>query len=276
MEAERPVRAPAAWRTRLHEIVFEADTPAGRAFDVALVVVILAAILCAILETVPTLSERVHDGLLVAEWLFTALFTVEYGLRILCVGRPLRYVFSFYGIVDLLAILPTYLSLLMPGAQSMLVIRSLRLLRIFRVLKLARFLSEATALRSAIVASRAKITVFLTAVLAVVTIVGATMYLVEGPENGFTSIPLAMYWAIVTMTTVGYGDISPQTPLGQGLAALLMIVGYSMIIVPTGILSAEMAQRAAQAPVSTQACPECSREGHDVAAKHCKWCGAAL
>jgi voltage-gated potassium channel len=269
------VTTPARWRARLHEIVFEADTPAGRAFDLGLVVAILAAVACAMLETVRELPASAKGALVAAEWVFTALFSMEYVVRLLCVGRPLRYATSFFGLVDLCAILPTYLSLLMPGAQSLLVIRALRLLRIFRVLKLARYLSEAAALRRALLASRAKITVFLTTVLVVVSIVGAAMYLVEGPRNGFTSIPMAMYWAIVTMTTVGYGDISPHTPLVQLIAAVLMVIGYALIIVPTGIVSAEMAQRALR-PVSTQACPACSREGHDVGASYCKWCGARL
>jgi voltage-gated potassium channel len=273
--SDAPATSPACWRARLHEIVFEAETPAGRAFDLGLVIAILAAVACAMLETVQGLPRSARTALVAAEWVFTALFSVEYVVRLLCVGRPLRYATSFFGLVDLCAILPTYLSLLMPGAQSLLVIRALRLLRIFRVLKLARYLSEATALRRALLASRAKITVFLATVLVIVSIVGAAMYLVEGPENGFTSIPMSMYWAIVTMTTVGYGDISPHTPLGQLIAAMLMVIGYALIIVPTGIVSAEMAQRALR-PVSTQACPACSREGHDSDATHCKWCGASL
>lgn len=273
IRSDRPL---APWRERLHSIVFEADTPAGRAFDVALVIAILTTVLCVMLETVPDLPPALHEGLLAAEWLFTALFSLEYLVRLICVRHPLRYARSFFGLVDLLAVLPTYLSLLFPGSQSLLVIRSLRLLRIFRVLKLARYLSEASALRAALVASRAKIVVFLTVVLVTVTIVGAAMFLVEGPEHGFTSIPVAMYWAIVTMTTVGYGDVSPETALGRGLASLLMVLGYALIIVPTGIVSAEMSQRALLARVSTQACRACSREGHDVDAKHCKWCGAAL
>jgi voltage-gated potassium channel len=268
-------RRVAPWRARLHEIVFEADTVAGRAFDLALVALILTATLATMLETVPTLSPRTHAALVAAEWVFTALFTIEYGLRLVSVQRPLRYATSFFGIVDLLAVLPTYLSLLFPGAQSLLVIRSLRLLRAFRVLKLGRYLSEARSLREALLRSRAKITVFLATVLVVVTIVGAAMYLIEGPARGFTSIPASMYWAIVTMTTVGYGDISPETPLGRIVASALMVLGYALIIVPTGIVSAEMAQRAGQR-VSTQACPACSREGHDADARHCKWCGAAL
>ena len=265
----------APWQQRLHQIVFEADTPAGRAFDLTLVVVILAATVTAMLETVPSLTARTNRMLVAAEWIFTAIFTVEYVVRLLCVGRPLRYAVSFYGLVDLLAVLPTYLSLLFPGSQSLLVIRALRLLRIFRVMKLTRYLVEARALGTAMIESRPKIVVFLTTVIVTVTIVGATMYLVEGPENGFTSIPTSMYWAIVTMTTVGYGDISPKTALGQILASGLMVLGYALIIVPTGIVSAEVAHQMARS-ISTQACPQCSREGHDADARHCKWCGAAL
>jgi len=265
----------AAWRERLHTIVFEADTPAGRAFDVALVISILAAVLCVMLETVQGLSPAAHDWLFHAEWAFTILFTIEYAARIVSVGRPLRYATSFFGLVDLLAILPTYLSVLFPGSQTLLVIRALRLLRIFRILKLGRYLSEAAALRGALAESRAKITVFLATVLVTVAILGTAVYLVEGPAHGFTSIPISMYWAIVTMTTVGYGDISPKTPLGQVLASVLMVLGYSLIIVPTGIVSAELSTRYAR-PISTQACPECSREGHDSDARHCKFCGARL
>jgi voltage-gated potassium channel len=268
-------KPPAAWRQRLHTVVFEADTPAGRAFDVALVVLILAAVLCVMLETVQGISPEARRWLWRAEWGFTVLFTIEYAARLVSVGRPLRYATSFFGVVDLLAVVPTYLSLLFPGSQTLLVIRALRLLRIFRVLKLGRYLSEAAALRGALVDSRAKIIVFLTTVLIVVAILGTSVYLVEGPTHGFTSIPISMYWAIVTMTTVGYGDISPQTPLGQMLASLLMILGYSLIIVPTGIVSAELSTRYRGA-ISTQACPECSREGHDVDARHCKFCGARL
>jgi voltage-gated potassium channel len=268
-------KPPAAWRQRLHTVVFEADTPAGRAFDVALVVLILAAVLCVMLETVQGISPEARRWLWRAEWGFTVLFTIEYAARLVSVGRPLRYATSFFGVVDLLAVVPTYLSLLFPGSQTLLVIRALRLLRIFRVLKLGRYLSEAAALRGALVDSRAKIIVFLTTVLIVVAILGTSVYLVEGPTHGFTSIPISMYWAIVTMTTVGYGDISPQTPFGQMLASLLMILGYSLIIVPTGIVSAELSARYRGA-ISTQACPECSREGHDVDARHCKFCGARL
>ena len=274
-QRERVEPRLAPWQERLHQIVFEADTPAGLAFDVALVVVILAATAVTMLETVPSLPASIHDALIAAEWVFTAVFTIEYGVRLLCVGRPLRYATSFYGLVDLLAVLPTYLSLLFPGSQSLLVIRALRLLRVFRVMKLTRYLSEARALGSALVESRPKIIVFLTTVAVTVTIVGAAMYLIEGPEHGFSSIPMSMYWAIVTMTTVGYGDISPETPLGRIVASALMVLGYALIIVPTGIVSAEMAQQMGRS-FSSQCCPQCSREGHDADAQNCKWCGAQL
>jgi voltage-gated potassium channel len=265
----------APWRRRLHEIVFEADTLAGRAFDLVLVALIVLAVLATIIETLPELSPAAHQALLAAEWVFTALFTLEYVARLVSVGRPLRYARSFFGVVDLLSVLPMYLSLLFPGAQTLLVIRSLRLLRVFRILKLGRYMQEAKALRVALVQSRPKITVFLSTVIVSVVIVGTLMYLVEGPEHGFSSIPEAMYWAVVTMTTVGYGDISPKTPLGRLIASALMILGYALIIVPTGIVSAELAQQAIRR-VSTQACPECSLQGHDTDAVHCKWCGAHL
>jgi voltage-gated potassium channel len=270
------IRPTAPWRRRLHEIVFEADTPAGRAFDLVVVALILLAILAAILETLPDLSPGAGAALVTAEWVFTALFTLEYVARLVSVGRPLRYAVSFFGIVDLFAVLPTYLSLVFPGAQSLLVIRSLRLLRVFRILKLSRYLHEAQTLRAALAQSREKITVFLATVVISVLIVGALMYLVEGPEHGFRSIPESMYWAVVTMTTVGYGDISPKTPLGRLIASALMVFGYSLIIVPTGIVSAELAHQAIRSRVSTQACPECSLQGHDADAAHCKWCGAHL
>jgi len=265
----------APWRRRLHQIVFEADTLAGRVFDLALVVVILLAILTTVVDTLPGLPPAAHRVLFAAEWAFTVLFTLEYVARLVSVGQPLRYALSFFGIVDLLSVIPTYLSLLLPGAQSLLVIRSFRLLRVFRILKLGRYLQEAHALRVALVQSRPKITVFLATVVVSVTIVGALMYLVEGPEHGFSSIPESMYWAVVTMTTVGYGDISPKTGLGRLIASTLMILGYALIIVPTGIVSAELAQQAIRR-VSTQACPECSLQGHDADAVHCKWCGARL
>jgi len=253
----------------------EADTPAGKAFDVALLVFILASVVAVMLESVVSVREDYGSALRAFEWVITILFTVEYGLRLYCVGRPLAYAFSFYGIVDLLAILPTYLSVVFTGAQSLLVIRALRLLRVFRVLKLVHFVGEATELRVALRASARKIVVFLGAVITLVLVVGAIMYLIEGEESGFTSIPQGMYWAVVTMTTVGYGDIAPQTVPGKLLASLIMILGYGIIAVPTGIVSVEMSAARGRA-VSTQVCPRCASEGHEPGAKFCKNCGSPL
>ncbi len=268
-----PPRAP--WRMMLHEVIFEADTPLGKGFDVLLIVSILASVVAVMLDSIGVV--RSNYGLLLygIEWFFTLLFTVEYILRLLCVGKPIKYALSFYGIVDLLAIVPTYLSFFLPGSQYLLVIRILRILRIFRILKLVAYLGEARLLMQALRASSRKITVFLFTVLTLVVIFGSLMYVVEGEARGFTSIPRSIYWAIVTLTTVGYGDISPQTNLGQALASMVMILGYSIIAVPTGIVTVEMSQTFRQ-KVSTQACPECSAEGHDVDARHCKFCGAAL
>lgn len=262
-------------RERLHEIIFEAETPAGRAFDVALLVAIVLSIVAVCLESVPEARSRWGGELRAVEWCFTVIFTVEYALRLGSVRRPLSYARSFYGVVDLLAILPSYLSFFVAGSQSLLVIRALRLLRVFRVLKLAHFLGEARMLHAAIRASSRKIVVFLGAVSTSVVIVGALMYLIEGPENGFTSIPLAIYWAIVTMTTVGYGDIAPQTIAGKVLASAVMILGYGIIAVPTGIVTVELSQ-AFRSSVRTDACPACGAEGHATDAAFCKYCGGRL
>lgn len=277
MRRPRHDEAPATrWRAHLHEIIFEAETPAGKAFDLALIVAILLSVLAVVLESVASINARYGTVLRALEWFFTALFTVEYVLRLMCVRHPWRYARTFYATVDLLAIVPTYASLFLPGAvQSLLVIRSLRLLRIFRVLKLARYLMEGGTLMAALRASRIKITVFLGAVLTLDLIIGAIMYLVEPPESGFTSIPRSMYWTIVTMTTVGYGDIAPTTVLGQFLASFVMVLGYGIIAVPTGIVSVELA-RVSPASVTTRACPACGVEGHDLDAIHCKFCGGRL
>lgn len=266
---------PSPWRHRLHEVIFEADTPAGKAFDVLLLVGIVGSVLAVILESVASIRAAYGLPLRVAEWAFTVLFTIEYFLRIASTGRPFRYVFSFFGIIDLLAIVPTYLSIVFVGSQSLAVIRALRLLRVFRVLKLAHFVGEASQLRAALRASTSKIIVFLSVVLTLVLIVAALMYLIEGEENGFESIPHAIYWAIVTLTTVGYGDIAPSTVLGRALASVVMILGYGIIAVPTGIVTVELAQ-AREGTISTQVCPQCSAEGHDSDARHCKVCGARL
>lgn len=262
-------------RQRLHEIIFEADTLVGKAFDVLILVLIAASIVAVMLESVDSVRARYGDWLRTAEWIVTILFTIEYGLRLYSVRMPARYARSFYGVVDLLAILPTYLSLVIPGTQSLLVIRALRLLRVFRVLKLVHFVGEARQLRIALRASARKIIVFLYVVLTVVIIVGATMHLIEGEANGFTSIPVSIYWAIVTMTTVGYGDIAPQTALGKILASIIMIMGYGIIAVPTGIVSVELAGVTGR-HITTQACPDCCAEGHERDAVHCKFCGGKL
>ena len=263
------------WRRKLHEIIFEADTPAGKAFDVALLWAIVVSVTLVTLESVASIRARYGDWLLVAEWGFTLLFTIEFVLRLLSVRRPLRYVFSFFGLVDLLAIVPTYASVVLPGTQSLLVVRAFRLVRIFRIFKLGTHLTEAETLYLALRASRPKISVFLTVIAATVLTMGALMYVVEGEANGFTSIPTGIYWAVVTMTTVGYGDVTPRTVLGQTLSSLLMILGYGVIAVPTGIVTTELVRSARAAP-TTRACKECSREGHDADAIHCKYCGTIL
>ncbi len=262
-------------RDRLHEIIFEADTPAGKAFDVVLLVSILASVAAVMLESVAWIEADYGDLLRTLEWGFTILFTIEYLLRLYSVGRPWRYATSFFGIVDLLAILPTYLSIFISGSQSLLVIRILRMLRIFRVFKMARYLGEANVLMRALHSSSRKVAVFLGTVLMLAVIVGALMYLVEHGEHGFESIPASIYWAIVTMTTVGYGDIVPGTTLGQVFASSLMITGYSIIAVPSGIVTVEL-QSATRMHISTQACKQCSKDGHDMDALHCKYCGADL
>ncbi len=264
-----------SFRSRLHEIIFEADTPAGKAFDVALLILIILSVIAVMLESTSTIAAQYGPWLRTFEWVVTILFTIEYVLRLYSVGNPFRYARSFFGIVDLLAILPSYLSIFIPGAQSLLVIRALRLLRVFRVLKLAHFVGEASELRAALRASARKIIVFLGAVLTIVVIVGSMMYLIEGEAHGFTSIPVSIYWAIVPMTTVGYGDLAPQTALGKILASAIMIMGYGIIAVPTGIVSVELAGAAGK-KISTQACPQCGAEGHDADAVHCKYCGAEI
>jgi voltage-gated potassium channel len=260
-------------RSRLHEIIFEADTPAGKLFDVVLIWSILLSVLAVMLDSVTVVHDRYGTLLYGVEWFFTILFTIEYALRLLTIGRPIKYATSFFGVIDLLAIIPTYLSVLFPGSQVLIVIRVLRVLRIFRVFKLVQYISEANTLMQALRSSGRKIVVFLFVVMTLLIIFGSTMYVIEGEENGFTSIPRSIYWAVVTMTTVGYGDLSPKSAFGQTVAAVIMIIGFSIIAVPTGIVSAELGMLTR---VSTQACPQCSAEGHDSGAKFCKDCGAEL
>ncbi len=266
-------RSRSSLRTHLHEIIFEADTPAGKLFDVLLIFSILVSVLVVMLDTIAVLHLEYGRLFLILEWFFTLLFTVEYLLRLGCIGRPLKYAGSFYGVVDLLSILPTYVSLFLPAGKYFLVLRILRLLRVFRVLKLVQYVGESNYLQRALWASRRKILVFMFAVSLLMVIFGAIMYIVEGPEYGFTSIPRSIYWAVVTMTTVGYGDISPQTSLGQAIASLVMIVGYGIIAIPTGIVTSELTFNR---QISTQACPSCGAEGHEYGARFCKDCGTEL
>lgn len=266
-------RPRARWRERTRIVIFGTDTPLGKGFDVALLTAIVFSVFAVILESVGTLRMEYGPELRAAEWFFTGLFTIEYLARLASAPRPVRYAFSFFGVIDLLAIVPTYLSLLIPGSHSLLVIRAIRLLRVARVFKLAHFIGEIEFLTSAMRASRRKIIVFLAAVLILVTILGSTMYLIEGEEAGFTSIPRSIYWAIVTMTTVGYGDITPQSIPGQTLAAFVMIMGYAIIAVPTGIVTAEIVEAVRTKSVSTRTCTYCTSVGHEASARFCKDCG---
>jgi voltage-gated potassium channel len=265
-------------RNKVHEIIFEADTPAGKAFDVTLLVLIAASVLVVMLESVNYIQEGYSRLFLYLEWGFTIIFTIEYILRLYCVYRPLKYATSFFGVIDLLAIIPTYLSVIISGTQYLLVIRAMRLLRVFRILKLGHFLKEGDIIMKAMRASQAKITVFLTFVTLVVIIIGSVMYLIEGGQNAsFSSIPRSIYWAIVTLTTVGYGDITPTTAIGQFLSAVVMILGYAIIAVPTGIVSAEfISEMREEVGTNTQACRYCGREGHSDDAIYCKYCGEEL
>ncbi|HEY6292935.1 MAG TPA: ion transporter [Terriglobia bacterium] len=265
-------RAP--WRDQWGQVIFAHDTTAGRLFDVILLTLILLSVLSVLLESVRSIGESYGFYLRVAEWIFTSLFTLEYGARLVSARDAKRYARSFFGIVDLLAIAPIYLSLLFGVAHSFTVVRSLRLLRVFRILKLTEYIGEAAALRVALRESLRKILIFLFAVLAIVIIMGAMMYEIEGEANGFTSIPTAMYWAIVTVTTVGYGDISPNTVIGRILASMLMIVGYGIIAVPTGIVTFEFARASTSGPV--RVCSACGLQPHDRDALYCKRCGHRL
>jgi voltage-gated potassium channel len=264
------------WRHVLHEIVFESDTPAGKAFDVVLLLGIIFSIVLVILDSVTSFRLRYGLFLRTSEWIVTALFTVEYILRLLIVRKPFRYAVSFFGVIDFLAVVPTWISFIFGGIQSLLIIRVFRLLRIFRIFKLGEYLYEAAVLQQAMKASLQKIAVFLFAVLTMVVIIGSLMYTIEGPRFGFTDIPTSMYWAIVTLTTVGYGDIAPHTGFGKLLASAVMLLGFGIIAVPTGIVTVELANISKKTPVSNQTCPACGKENHDRDARYCKYCGVAL
>jgi voltage-gated potassium channel len=264
------------WKHRLHEIVYEADTRAGRRFDLILLILILLSVVLVMLESISEIHVKYKSELDIMEWIITGLFTAEYITRLIAIKKPLSYVFSFYGIIDLLSTIPKYISLIMSGTDSLIALRALRLLRVFRILKITRFIGESNFLVKALYASRAKISVFLFAVFILCIIFGTLMYLIEEETNGFTSIPRSIYWAIVTMTTVGYGDIAPQTPLGQLLASLIMIMGYGIIAVPTGIVSSEMTHQTKDVDTNTQACLQCNTETHKDGAVFCHQCGTTL
>jgi voltage-gated potassium channel len=263
------------WRERCYRIIFRHDTAAGRIFDIALIAAILTSVMVALLDSVAPWHQRHGSLFLRIEWGFTALFTVEYVLRLMVVKQPLRYARSFFGVIDLLALLPTYLALLFPGAQSLIVLRILRILRIFKILHMRRYEQESGLLLDTLQRSWRRIAIFLLAILTIVTIFGAVMFLVEGPENGFSSIPIAMYWAVVTVGTVGFGDIAPGTPLGRLIASMLILIGYGIIVIPAGIYSAEMINALRQRG-DARRCSSCNLAGHEMDARHCRRCGKAL
>jgi len=265
------------WRKKIHEIIYESDTREGRLFDIVLIWVIVVSIVLVMLESVKSLDEKYHDFFYYSEWIITILFTIEYILRILTVNKPAKYIFSFYGIIDLLSTLPMYISLISGGAHALLLLRSIRLLRIFTILKMSSFVGASLRLRQAIYGSRFKIMVFLSTVIILCIIIGTIMYVIEGESSGFTSIPVSMYWAIVTLTTVGYGDIAPQTPLGQFLASVVMVLGYGIIAIPTGIVTSEFTkQDRAAIQLNTQSCPNCAADKHRDNAEYCYSCGSKL
>jgi voltage-gated potassium channel len=265
-------------REKLHEIIFEAETPEGKLFDIVLLVMIFLSIVIVMIETIPGISRDFKHILFVAEWVITLFFTIEYILRLYCVYSPVKYAKSLFGIIDLISILPSYLVFFFPGAHSFMIVRGLRLLRVFRIFKLDNFLHQGNMIMSALKASQPKISIFMFFILLVVCIFGSVMYLVEHNVNeGFDSIPRAIYWCIVTITTVGYGDISPVTSFGQFIASLIMITGYAVIAVPTGIVTSALIQQPQESLyANTITCPECNLEGHDKNAKHCRECGAKL
>ena len=276
MSTRAPAGAPGSRRALTYDVIFNSEDGWALMFDVCLILAILASVAVVMLDSVGSFAAQYGARLRAIEWIFTLLFTLEYGLRLWSVRQPRSYALSFFGLIDLLAVIPTYLSLLFPGGQALAVIRVLRVMRIFRVLKLAQYIGEASVLRTALRAARYKIAVFLIAVLTIVTVVGSMMYLVEGPAAGFTSIPRGVYWAIVTLTTVGYGDLAPVTPLGQMLASVVMIMGYGIIAVPTGIVTAELTALPRGRPTSARSCPSCGHEEADRDATFCRRCGTAL
>lgn len=267
-----------SWRYRLHEIIYEADTPMGKLFDIVLLILILLSVVIVMLESVQELGIKYYDLFHIIEWVITIFFTIEYIARVVTVNKPRKYIFSFYGIIDFLSTIPLYLSLILVGSNYLLTVRALRLLRVFRILKIARYVGEGNKLRRALIESRAKIFIFVFAVLIVAVIAGTLMYLIEGEESGFRNIPVSVYWCIVTLTTVGFGDIAPVTPAGQFLATIIMVLGYGVIAVPTGIVSAQYVRSTSDnfVHVNTQSCQNCGEERHRDDSEFCYKCGAKL
>ncbi|WP_347175044.1 ion transporter [Polaribacter uvawellassae] len=263
------------WKHRIHEIIYEADTKGGKIFDVILFIAIITSVILVMLESVASIDTEYHNILNISEWVITILFTIEYILRLVSIKQPLKYVFSFYGIIDLLSTIPKYLSFVLIGSHNLIALRALRLLRIFRILKLARYIGASNRLLVALRASKAKIAVFIFFIVIICTILGTVMYMIEGEENGYTSIPRSVYWAIVTLTTVGFGDITPQTPLGQLIASIIMILGYGIIAIPTGIISSEMTKMDS-VNTNTQSCPNCLADKHKDKAEFCYKCGSKI
>ncbi len=267
----------APWKVKLYTIIYEADTPLGKLFDIVLLVIILASIVLVMLESVATINLKYHDQFYFAEWVITAFFSIEYILRIITIDKPRKYIFSFYGIVDFLSTIPSYIVFFVGGSNMFLAVRALRLLRVFRILKITRYIGESQKLIKALRHSRAKISIFLFAVLIICIITGTLMYLVEGPEHGFTNIPISIYWCIVTLTTVGFGDIHPITPLGRFIASFIMIVGYGVIAVPTGIVGAEISKDLNKKDaLKPFACPNCGENEHKANSEYCHNCGKKL
>ncbi|MBP6180828.1 ion transporter [Flavobacterium sp.] len=266
------------FRQQTNIVIYGTNTASGRLFDLVLLGIIVLSVIIVMLETVKSFDKKYHHELIILEWIITIFFTLEYILRIISLKKPLKYIFSFYGIIDLIATLPMYLSLFYFGTSILTIVRALRLLRLFKILKHPQFSSQSTHLKEALIASRGKILIFIYFMLISSIIIGSLMYVVEGKEGGFTSIPISIYWTIVTLTTVGYGDISPITPLGQGIASLVMIMGYGIIAVPTGIVTAEFANnnRKKTNVKNSNPCPNCGTEGHEYNAKYCYHCGADL
>ena len=263
------------WRHRLHEIIYEADTKTGKAFDITLLFLIIVSVILVALESVESFRLNYSDFLNISEWIITIVFSIEYILRLMCVRKPFKFIISLYGIIDLLSIIPKYISILFFGTQYLGALRALRLLRVFRILKMTRYIGESNTLMKALIASRAKVGVFIFSVLVICIIFGTLMYMIEPDESGFTSIPEGIYWSIVTLTTVGYGDIAPITPFGQFLAAVIMIMGYGIIAVPTGIVTAELSEKS-KISSNTQACPHCMTSDHPDNAIYCYHCGELL